>query len=60
MTCEAHSNLCQTIRPSCLYLKYLSEKVLQEDNLIPLDHHNAAKEMAILIANIELGREKAL
>lgn len=49
MACNEHKNLCGITRRAHLHLKYLCDKVLQDDKFIPLDDATEETETGILV-----------
>ena len=60
MTYNEHRNLCGITRRSHLHLKYLCDKVLQDDKFIPLDDATEQTETGILLELIHGESEEAL
>ena len=59
MTCEEHRTICQITKSSHLHLKYLCQKMLQQ-NSFTLDPQDEEAETARLILNIQNRKEIAL
>ena len=59
MTCEEHRTICQTTKSSCLHLKYLCQKTLQQNSFTP-DAQEEEAETTMLILNILNRKESAL
>ena len=59
MTCEEHRTICQTTKSSRLHLKYLCQKILQQ-NSFTLDPQEEEAETTRLILNIQNRKGSAL